>query len=149
MNSTVDVLDDAIVHRFRYRLRAAGSYSQDVLDRYELLDAVEPIDRPVRNPFGSAAGTFNPLNAATGNLTRRLSGYLGMEYRLGRRYGIPLRAGVRVGGMGAVSMAVGIGFHTPIWEFGLSAAATPSSEVAGGGMLLTVGASVLTFWFGD
>ncbi len=265
MNSTVDVLEDALIHRFDYTLRAAGSYSQDVLNRYGLLGAVEPTDGPVRNPFGSVAGTgagvdvgvtyelrpdvsvaasltdvgfvtwkkdarlvtplrsefrfegfdldidrindefegrfgeyvahvvdslardaygtveredisfttaaaavFHsggtvyfanrlgalsagtsvPLNRAAGNLTRRPSAYVGTEYRLGRRYGIPLRAGVRIGGVSALSMAVGVGFHTPLWEFGLSAAATPSSEAAGGGMRLTVGASLLTFRFG-
>lgn len=95
-----------------------------------------------------SAGTSVPLNRASGNMTRRPAVYLGLEYRLGRRYGIPLRAGVRAGGMSAVSTAVGIGIHTPLWEFALSAAVTPSSEAVGGGMQVAVGASLLTLRFG-
>lgn len=264
MNSVVDVHEDALVHRFDYTLRAAGSYSHDMLDRYELLGAADPAGNPLGNPFGSVAGKgagidlgttyemrpnvsiaasltdlgfvswnadaqritplhsefrfegltldldriedefegslgnyvthvmdsladdaygtvdrknvsfmtstpaavhaggtlyFNeqlgalsvgtsvPLNGAAGNMTRRPSAYVGLEYRLGRRYGIPIRAGVRAGGMSAVSTAIGIGFHTPLWEFAVSAAATPSSEAVGGGMQLTAGISLLTLRF--
>lgn len=265
MTSTVDVLEDALVHRFDYTLHAAGSYSKDVLDRFELLGAPASVDDSFGNPFGSiagkgagldlgatyemrpnvsvaasltdlgfvrwstdarrvtpvnselrfegfdldldrideefdgrlgdyfshvldslaedaygtvdrsdasfitstpaafhtggtlyfndklgavSAGTSLPLNRSNGNMTSRPSVYLGMEYRLGRRYGIPLRAGVRAGGMNALTTAVGIGIHTPLWEFAISAAATPSSETAGGGMQLSLGASLLTFRFG-
>ncbi|MEX0821993.1 MAG: DUF5723 family protein [Rhodothermales bacterium] len=264
LNSTVDIEEDAIVHHFDYSIRAAGSFSEDVLDRFEVLGAADPIDRSVKNPFGDIAGrgagidlgiTYDmrpnvavaisltdlgfvkwsagarrvtpvhsefrfegldldldridaefdgqlgdyvshvvdslandaygtterrdvsfitgtpavfhtggtlyfanrlgalsagasiPLNEATGNLTRRPAAYMGVEYRLGRRYGIPLRAGVRLGGSSAVRVAAGIGLHTPIWEFGISAALTPDSEMAGGGMRVTVGVSLLTFRF--
>lgn len=94
------------------------------------------------------AGTSVPMNRAAGNLTRRPSVYLGTEYRLGRRYGMPLRAGLRAGGAGAISTAAGIGFYTPFWEFAVSAAATPSSEAAGNGMRFGVGFSLLTLRFG-
>ncbi|RMF54259.1 MAG: hypothetical protein D6746_14660, partial [Bacteroidetes bacterium] len=80
------------------------------------------------------------LNEAPGNLTRKPSVYTGGEYRLGP---VPLRAGVRLGGDGAMTLGVGLGLRTPVYEFGLSVAATPKSDVMGAGGRYVVALSLI------
>jgi hypothetical protein len=73
--------------------------------------------------------------------------YAGAEYRLGGRFAIPVRTGVRVGGAGALTVGFGFGIHTPIYDLDISLAATPKTDVLGAGGRYMIGLSLGTFRF--
>ncbi|GIV61263.1 MAG: hypothetical protein KatS3mg044_0129 [Rhodothermaceae bacterium] len=134
-----------------------GRYAESVLDSLAR-DAYDEVNRvygrfttslPTAFHFGTAwyhgratvnMGLSVALNEAPGNLTRKPSVYTGGEYRLGP---VPLRAGVRLGGDGAMTLGVGLGLRTPVYEFGLSVAATPKSDVMGAGGRYVVALSLI------
>ncbi len=94
-----------------------------------------------------AAGSSVALNRAPGSLSHQPSFYAGAEYRLGGRVALPLRTGLRMGGEGALTVGFGLGLETPVYDFGLSVAATPKTDVLGAGGRYMVALSVGTFRF--
>ena len=92
-------------------------------------------------------GTSMGLNEAPGNLSRVPSLYAGAEYRLGGRFALPVRTGVRVGGQGALTLGFGFGLHTPLYDFDLSFAATPKTDIMGAGGRYMLALSLGTFRF--
>lgn len=94
-----------------------------------------------------AVGSSMGLNQAPGNLSRVPSLYAGAEYRLGGRFALPLRSGIRLGGQGALTVGFGLGLETPVYDFGLSVAATPKTDVLGAGGRYMVALSIGTVRF--
>ncbi len=134
-----------------------GRYAENVLDSLAR-DAYGSVNRarggfstslPTALHFGSAwyfgrltmnMGVSKALNDAPGNLTRKPSFYAGGEYRLGP---FPLRAGVRYGGNGALTVGGGIGLRTRIYEFGIAVSASPKSDTMGAGGRYSVALSLV------
>lgn len=97
-------------------------------------------------PKATVAGGIGLALARTGGLVRTPTGYVGGEYRLGSaRYHVPLRVGVRAGGIRALAIGFGTGFSGPGYDLSVSAMTTPSSEMLGSGGRFAVSAALLTF----
>ncbi len=134
-----------------------GSYAESVLDSLAH-DAYDSVLRTrggfsTRLPsalhvggawyYGRAtlnAGFSKALNDAPGNLSLAPIYHAGLEYRLGP---VPLRAGFRYGGDGALTVAGGIGLRTRVYEFGIGLSATPRSDMMGAGGRYTVALSLV------
>jgi hypothetical protein len=99
----------------------------------------------LRGLFVVNAGTSMGLNKAAGNMTRKPSLHLGAEFHPGRRYSIPIRTGVRVGGGGALTFGFGFGLQTPVYDLSIGLAATPKTSLLGGGGRYMVGVSLANF----
>ncbi len=138
-----------------------GQYAENVLDSLarDVYDAVNrsregfSTSLPTAFHFGSAwhlgaltmnMGLTKALNDAPGNLTRKASFHAGGEYRLGP---VPLRAGFRFGGNGALTLAGGLGLRTGVYEFGIAFAATPKSDTMGAGGRYSVALSLVNIHF--
>ncbi|QXD15034.1 hypothetical protein GQ464_016750 [Rhodocaloribacter litoris] len=134
-----------------------GRYARSVLDSLAR-DAYDEVHRvhggfstalPAAFHFGSAwykgrttlnMGLSMALNDAPGNPTRKPSFHAGIEHRLGP---VPLRTGVRYGGDGALTIGAGLGLRTRAYEFGLSVAATPKTDMMGHGGRYTLALSLV------
>jgi hypothetical protein len=84
------------------------------------------------------------LNDRAGAVSAEPVGHLGGELRLGP---IPLRAGVRVGGPQAVTLAGGIGLDARGYRFDVGVSVTPSTSTLGRGGRYAVGLSLATVRF--
>lgn len=84
------------------------------------------------------------LNSRVGAVSPTPAAHLGGELRLGP---IPLRAGVRLGGPQAVTLAGGIGVDAGGYRFDVGISATPSTSTLGSGGRYAVGVSLATVRF--
>lgn len=89
-------------------------------------------------------GTTVGLNADAGAVSTTPAVHLGGEYQLGP---IPLRAGVRLGGPQAVTLAGGIGVNVRSFRFDLGVSGTPSTSTLGSGGRYSVNVSLATVRF--
>jgi hypothetical protein len=78
-------------------------------------------------------GSTVALNTEAGNLSRVPSLHAGLSFSPWKRFSIPLRTGVRVGGGGALTLGFGFGIATPVYDINVGVAGTPRSDLAGGG----------------
>ena len=141
-----------------------GRYAQAVLE--ELADEAYTEIRRTRRPFYSGlptafhfgavwrvpnwparlnAGTSVAFNDVAGNVTRAPAVYAGGEYRFGGRYALPIRGGVRVGGLSALNLGAGVGLVTPFGALDVGLSATPYSDWWGRGGRYTAGFSLTVF----
>lgn len=97
-----------------------------------------------RDAFTLNGGATVGLNSAAGAVSAQPAAHLGGELRLGP---IPLRAGVRLGGPQAVTLAGGIGLHAGGYRFDVGISATPSTSTLGSGGRYAVGVSLATVRF--
>ncbi len=88
-------------------------------------------------------GSSMALNTEAGNMSRAPSLHAGLSFSPGRRYSIPLRTGVRVGGGGAMTFGFGFGILTPVYDINIGLAATPKSQLVGGGARYMLALSVM------
>lgn len=91
------------------------------------------------------AGTSVAFNDVAGNVTRVPAVYAGGEYRFGGRYALPVRSGVRIGGLSALSLSLGTGVETPFGALDIGLSATPYSDWLGRGGRYTAGFSLTVF----
>jgi hypothetical protein len=84
------------------------------------------------------------LNADAGAVSTAPAAHVGGEYRLGP---VPLRAGVRLGGPQAVTLAGGIGLDVRSFRFDLGISGTPSTSALGSGGRYSVSLSLATVRF--
>lgn len=99
----------------------------------------------LRGLFVVNAGTSIGLNQAAGNMTRKPSFHLGTEFHPGRRYSFPIRTGIRVGGGGAMTVGFGFGIQTPVYDLSIGVAASPKTDLLGGGGRYMFGVSLANF----
>lgn len=136
-------------------------YARDVLDE-QARAAYEAVER-TDGGFSTALPATLHLGAAwtagrttlSGGLSTGLTStagephqppvlYAGGEYRAGP---VPLRAGLRLAGAGAFTLALGFGIHTRSYDFDLGLAFTPQSDLLGSGARFHVGLAPLTLRF--
>lgn len=97
-----------------------------------------------RDAFTLNGGATVGLNSTAGAVSAEPVGHLGGEVRLGP---IPVRAGVRLGGPQAVTLAGGIGVDAGGYRFDVGISATPSTSTLGSGGRYAVGVSLSTVRF--
>lgn len=84
------------------------------------------------------------LNEDAGAVSTSPAVHLGGEYRLGP---VPLRAGVRLGGPQAVTLAGGVGIDVRSFRFDLGVSGSPSTSALGNGGRYSVSLSIATVRF--
>lgn len=84
------------------------------------------------------------LNEKAGAVSPSPAVHLGGEYRLGP---VPLRAGVRLGGPQAVTLAGGVGLDVGGFRFDIGVSGTPSTSTLGSGGRYSVSLSMATVRF--
>lgn len=84
------------------------------------------------------------LNVDAGAVSTSPAVHFGGEYRLGP---LPLRAGVRLGGPQALTLAGGIGLHVGGFRFDLGVNGSPSTSTLGSGGRYSVSLSIATVRF--
>lgn len=87
-------------------------------------------------------GLSMALNNQPGNIAQFPRVYVGGAYYLGP---VPIRAGVRALGRGALAVAFGTGIRTRYFDFEIGGAGTLDSDLLGPGARFTVGFSALKF----
>ena len=97
-----------------------------------------------RDVFTLNGGATLALNDKAGTVSAEPVVHLGGELRLGP---VPLRAGVRLGGPQAVTLAGGIGLDAGGYRFDIGVSATPSTSTLGRGGRYAVGLSLATVRF--
>jgi len=97
-----------------------------------------------RDAFTLNGGATLGLNDEAGAVSAEPVGHLGGEVHLGP---IPLRAGVRIGGPQAVTLAGGIGVDAGGYRFDVGISVTPSTSTLGRGGRYAVGLSLATVRF--
>ncbi len=97
-----------------------------------------------RDAFTLNGGATVGLNSTAGAVSAEPVGHLGAEVRLGP---IPVRAGIRLGGPQAVTLAGGIGVDAGGYRFDVGVSATPSTSTLGSGGRYAVGVSLSTVRF--
>ncbi|MEZ4699708.1 MAG: DUF5723 family protein [Rhodothermales bacterium] len=138
-----------------------GAYAEDVLtelvegayDTYERWPGAFTTSLPTAMHAGVSwhrmggrlilnGGSSMALNTEAGNMSRVPSLHAGVSFSPGRRYSLPLRTGVRVGGGGAMTLGFGFGILTPVYDINIGLAATPRSDLVGGGARYMLAVSV-------
>ena len=94
--------------------------------------------------FTLNGGASVGLNSRAGAVSADPVVHLGGEVRLGP---VPLRAGVRLGGAQALTLAGGVGLHVGGFQFDVGVSATPSTSTFGQGGRYAVGLSLATIQF--
>ena len=141
--------------------RDLGAYAEDVLtelvegayDTYERWPGAFTTSLPTAMHAGVSwhrmggrlilnGGSSMALNTEAGNMSRVPSLHAGVSFSPGRRYSLPLRTGVRVGGGGAMTLGFGFGILTPVYDINIGLAATPRSDLVGGGARYMLAVSV-------
>ncbi|MFB6277986.1 MAG: DUF5723 family protein [Salinibacter sp.] len=97
-----------------------------------------------RDQFTLTGGATVGLNADAGAVSTSPAVHLGGEYQLGP---IPLRAGVRLGGPQAVTLAGGIGVNVRSFRFDLGVSGSPSTSALGSGGRYSINLSLATVRF--
>jgi hypothetical protein len=97
-----------------------------------------------KGPVTLNGGATVGLNDRAGAVSAAPAGHLGGEVRLGP---VPLRAGVRIGGPQAVTLAGGIGLEAGGYRLDLGMSLTPSTSTLGQGGRYAVGVSLATIRF--
>lgn len=127
---------------------ARAAYQDVERDRSSFLVGL-PTALHVNSTWTRENVTFNGgatvgLNSAAGGVSAQPAVHLGGELRLGP---VPLRAGVRLGGRQAVTLAGGLGVEAGRYRFDLGVSATPSTSTLGSGGRYAVGLSLATVRF--
>lgn len=89
-------------------------------------------------------GATMGLSSTAGAVPERPVGHVGGELRLGP---VPIRAGIRVGGPQALTVAGGIGLDVGAYRFDVALTATPSTSTFGSGGRYALGLSLATLQF--
>lgn len=98
----------------------------------------------VRDWFVVNGGVMLGLNDQAGGMSTTPAVHAGGTVFLGP---VPIRAGVRVGGEAAMTVAGGVGVQAGAYRFDLGVTATPSSSTLGGGARYAVALSLATIRF--
>jgi len=97
-----------------------------------------------RSQYTVTGGATVGLNSTAGAVNPAPAVHAGGEVQLGP---VPIRAGLRLGGPQAVTLAGGVGLDLGVYRFDLSVSATPSTSMLGGGARYAIGLSLATIRF--
>lgn len=132
------ILDSLARETYEEVITEVGSFSSTLPTALHLGGRFAPFSK-----LSFTGGTSIPMNRAAGNISRKPSIYAGTEYILGGSFGVPLRAGVHLGGSGALALAAGFGIRTPVYDFDLGFVATPYTNSIGSGGRYSVSLSLV------
>jgi hypothetical protein len=94
-----------------------------------------------------AGGTSTPIAPSAVQVATPPELHAGIEYTLGGRVRVPVRAGLFVGGSSALTLGFGLGLHTPRYDIDVGLAASPRTDIMGAGGRYTAAVSAVTFRF--
>lgn len=132
------ILDSLARETYEEVITEVGGFTSTLPTALHLGGRFSPLSK-----LSFTGGTSVPLNDAAGNISKKPSLYAGTEYILGGAIGIPLRAGVHLGGSGALALAAGFGIRTPVYDFDLGLVATPYTNSIGSGARYSVSLSLI------
>ncbi len=132
-----NILDSLARDTYEEVITEFGAFNSPLATSFHLGGRFSPLSK-----LSITGGTSIPLNDSAGNVTRKPSLYAGTEYILGGSFGIPLRAGVHLGGAGALALAAGFGIRTPVYDFDIGFVATPYTNSLGSGGRYSVSLSL-------